>query len=163
MSTDSQIRIVADVVAAYFSHNSVSPNEVKSVIREIEAGLGLIGESRATNEVEPASEIEQEEQALENNATSGRSPDSPAVPIKNSVSPDKIICLEDGIAFKSLKRHLRTKFNMTPEQYRAKWGLPSDYPMVAPNYAKVRSDLAKALGLGHKKAPVKKTRARKAA
>ena len=75
-------------------------------------------------------------------------PRDPAVPIRRSITPDFIICLEDGRKFKSLKRHLRTKYNMSPEDYRAKWGLPKDYPMVAPNYAKARSDLAKQMGLG---------------
>ena len=75
-------------------------------------------------------------------------PREPAVPLKKSVNPDFIVCLEDGRKFKSLKRHLRTKYNMSPEEYRAKWGLPKDYPMVAPNYAKARSDLAKQMGLG---------------
>ena len=72
----------------------------------------------------------------------------PAVPVRRSITPDFLICLEDGRKFKSLKRHLRTKYNMSPEEYRAKWGLPKDYPMVAPNYAKARSDLAKQMGLG---------------
>ena len=75
----------------------------------------------------------------------------PAVPLKKSVTPDYIICLEDGKKFKSLKRHLRTQYNMTPEQYREKWGLPVDYPMVAPNYAKARSELAKEMGLGQQR------------
>ena len=75
----------------------------------------------------------------------------PAVPIKRSVTPDYIICLEDGKKFKSLKRHLRTHYNLTPEEYREKWGLPHDYPMVAPNYAAARSQLAKKMGLGHRR------------
>ncbi len=75
-------------------------------------------------------------------------PKEPAVPVKRSVTPEFLICLEDGRKFKSLKRHLRTKYNMSPEDYRAKWGLPKDYPMVAPNYAKARSELAKQMGLG---------------
>ena len=75
-------------------------------------------------------------------------PKEPAVPVKRSITPDFLICLEDGRKFKSLKRHLRTKYNLSPEDYRAKWGLPKDYPMVAPNYARARSDLAKQMGLG---------------
>jgi predicted transcriptional regulator len=75
----------------------------------------------------------------------------PAVPVKKSITPDYIVCLEDGKKFKSLKRHLRTQYNMTPEQYRERWGLPSDYPMVAPNYAKARSQLAKEMGLGQQR------------
>ena len=75
----------------------------------------------------------------------------PAVPIRKSITPDAIICLEDGKAFKSLKRHLYTKYQMTPEDYRAKWGLPADYPMVAPNYSQTRSELAKTSGLGKKR------------
>jgi len=75
----------------------------------------------------------------------------PAVSVRKSVTPDYIICLDDGKKFKSLKRHLRTRYNLTPEQYREKWGLPSDYPMVAPNYAKARSELAKEMGLGQQR------------
>ena len=75
----------------------------------------------------------------------------PAVPVRKSVTPDTIICLEDGKKFKSLKRHLRTTYNLTPEEYRAKWNLPHDYPMVAPNYAKARSELAKTMGLGQQR------------
>ena len=87
-------------------------------------------------------------------------PKEPAVPIRRSITPDFLICLEDGRKFKSLKRHLRTKYNMSPEEYRAKCGLAKDYPMVAPNYAKARSDLAKQMGLGQggRQAPKKKTR-----
>ena len=81
----------------------------------------------------------------------------PAIPVKKSITPDHIVCLEDGKKFKSLKRHLRTQYNMTPEQYRERWGLPSDYPMVAPNYAKARSQLAKDMGLGQQR---RKRRAR---
>ena len=81
-------------------------------------------------------------------AAAPAAPPEPAVPIKKSVTDEYIICLEDGRSFKSLKRHLRAKYNLSPEQYRAKWGLPSDYPMVAPNYAQARSNLAKAIGLG---------------
>ena len=81
----------------------------------------------------------------------------PAIPIKKSITPDYIVCLEDGKKFKSLKRHLRTQYNMTPEQYRERWGLASDYPMVAPNYAKARSQLAKDMGLGQQR---RKRRAR---
>jgi predicted transcriptional regulator len=80
----------------------------------------------------------------------------PAVPVKKSVTPDFIICLDDGKSFKSLKRHLRTTYDMTPEQYRAKWNLPADYPMVAPNYAKARSELAKTMGLGQQRRKGKK-------
>jgi predicted transcriptional regulator len=85
-------------------------------------------------------------------------PKEPAVPVRRSITPDYLICLEDGRKFKSLKRHLRTKYNMSPEEYRAKWNLPKDYPMVAPNYAKARSDLAKQMGLGQggRQAPRKK-------
>ena len=84
-------------------------------------------------------------------ATPPSEPLKPAVPIKKSITPDHIVCLEDGKKFKSLKRHLRTQYNMTPEQYREKWGLPPDYPMVAPNYAAARSQLAKQMGLGQQR------------
>ena len=88
-------------------------------------------------------------------------PQKPAVSIKKSVTPDYIICLDDGKKFKSLKRHLRTHYDLTPEDYRAKWGLPADYPMVAPNYAKARSMLAKKMGLGRKPAPSAKKKSAK--
>jgi predicted transcriptional regulator len=84
-------------------------------------------------------------------AQASTEPLKPAVPVKKSINPDFIICLEDGKKFKSLKRHLRTQYNMTPEQYREKWGLPADYPMVAPNYAAARSQLAKQMGLGQQR------------
>jgi predicted transcriptional regulator len=94
---------------------------------------------------------------------------TPAVPVRKSINPDYIICLEDGKRFKSLKRHLRTKYNLSPEDYRARWNLPADYPMVAPNYAEARSNLAKQMGLGQQRrknmpapAPAKKTTKRKA-
>jgi predicted transcriptional regulator len=98
-------------------------------------------------------------------AASGKAEESaalqaPAVPVRKSITPDSMICLEDGLKFKSLKRHLRTAHGMTPEQYRAKWNLPSDYPMVAPNYAKTRSELAKGIGLGRRR---RKSRPAKAA
>src|ERR687894_322868 len=88
------------------------------------------------------------QQSANGNAALEPEPLEPAVPVKKSVTADAIVCLEDGKKFKSLKRHLRTTYAMTPEQYRAKWGLPADYPMVAPNYAKARSEMAKSFGLG---------------
>jgi predicted transcriptional regulator len=105
----------------------MSAAELPSLISNIHAALSTV----STGAVEAAPE-----------------PKEPAVPIRKSISPDYLICLEDGRKFKSLKRHLRTKYDMSPEEYRAKWGLPKDYPMVAPNYAKARSDLAKQMGLG---------------
>ena len=121
------LEMTADIVSAYVSNNTVSADAVPGLIAQIHAALS--GVSSAPVEVEPE-------------------PKEPAVPVRKSITPDFLICLEDGRKFKSLKRHLRTKYNMSPEEYRAKWGLAKDYPMVAPNYAKARSDLAKQMGLG---------------
>jgi predicted transcriptional regulator len=121
------IEMTADIVSAYVGNNAVGAAELPALIQAVHGALK--GVSTAMEPVEAA-------------------PKEPAVPIKRSVTPEFLICLEDGRKFKSLKRHLRTKYNMSPEDYRAKWGLPKDYPMVAPNYAKARSDLAKQMGLG---------------
>ena len=121
------IEMTADIVSAFVSNNSVPSTELPTLIQSVHRALSGVSSG---NEVQ--------EQA----------PREPAVPVKKSVNPDFIVCLEDGRKFKSLKRHLRTKYNMSPEEYRSKWGLPKDYPMVAPNYAKARSDLAKQMGLG---------------
>lgn len=121
------IEMTADIVSAYVGNNTISAAELPSLIQSVHRALA--GVSGGAEPVEVA-------------------PRDPAVPVRRSITPDFIICLEDGRKFKSLKRHLRTKYNMSPEEYRAKWGLPKDYPMVAPNYAKARSDLAKQMGLG---------------
>ncbi len=121
------IEMTADIVSAYVGNNSVSAIELPALIQSVHRALS--GVSGATETVEAT-------------------PKEPAVPLKRSITPDYLVCLEDGRKFKSLKRHLRTKYNMSPEDYRAKWGLAKDYPMVAPNYAKARSDLAKQMGLG---------------
>ena len=121
------VELTAKIVSAYVSNNAVVAMDLPHLISETHAAL-----SRATGSiVQP----EREEQ-------------KPKVPVKKSVMPDYIICLEDGKKFKSLKRHLRTHYNLSPEEYREKWGLSHDYPMVAPNYARARSDLAKKMGLG---------------
>jgi predicted transcriptional regulator len=116
----------ADIVSAYVTRNHVAPSELANVIKAVHGALSAINA-----EVAAGPELKE-----------------PAVPVKRSVTPDGIVCLEDGRKFKSLKRHLRTKYNLSPEDYRAKWNLPKDYPMVAPNYAAARSELAKAAGLG---------------
>ena len=121
------IEMTADIVSAYVGNNSVSANDLPSLIQSVHRALSGVSAGVETVEVAPK---------------------EPAVPVKRSITPDYLICLEDGRKFKSLKRHLRTKYNLSPEDYRAKWGLPKDYPMVAPNYAKARSDLAKQMGLG---------------
>ena len=127
---DSLIELTADVVAAYVSNNPVPVSELPNLIAEVHAALGRIGGS-----VEAAPAEKQK----------------PAVNPKKSVGDDYIICLEDGKKFKSLKRHLMTHYSLTPEQYREKWGLEASYPMVAPNYAIARSNLAKSMGLGRKR------------
>ncbi len=149
MSEDiDHVTLTADIVGAYVSNNSVAAADLPALIQSVHAALG----AAATGKVEaPVEELK------------------PAVSVKKSVTPDYIICLEDGKKFKSLKRHLRTAYDMTPEDYRAKWGLPSDYPMVAPNYASARSALAKKMGLGQQRvkaappSPAPTKRGRKAA
>lgn len=121
------IEMTADIVSAYVGNNMVSAGDLPNLIQSIHRALA--GVSTGAEVVEAA-------------------PKEPAVPVKRSITPGFLICLEDGRKFKSLKRHLRTKYNMSPEDYRGKWGLPKDYPMVAPDYAKARSDLAKQMGLG---------------
>ncbi len=121
------IEMTADIVAAFVSANSVGTADLPALIQSVHGALtGVLAGASA-----PAP-----------------APQEPAVAVKKSITPEFVICLEDGRKFKSLKRHLRTKYNMSPEEYRAKWALPKDYPMVAPNYAKARSDLAKQMGLG---------------
>lgn len=119
--------LTAQIVSAHVSNNSVSTDALPALIQDIYRTLASIGQG------EPVVEKQQ-----------------PAVPVKKSVYADHIVCLEDGKKLKMLKRHLKTAYNMTPDQYRDKWGLPPDYPMVAPNYAKHRSSLAKKIGLGTK-------------
>ncbi|MFV0298353.1 MAG: MucR family transcriptional regulator [Hyphomicrobiaceae bacterium] len=121
------IELTVEIVAAYVGKNTIASTELPSLIGEVHQAL-----TRATGGVEVV---------LRDDA-------KPAVPVKRSVTPDYIVCLEDGKKFKSLKRHLRTHYKMSPEEYRAKWQLPHDYPMVAPNYAAARSQLAKKMGLG---------------
>ncbi|MFC3323602.1 MucR family transcriptional regulator [Mesorhizobium cantuariense] len=123
------VSIAADIVSAYVSNNPVPVAELPKLIGDIHVALRGIG----TPAAEPAVKLE------------------PAVSIRKSVTSDYIICLEDGKKFKSLKRHLNTHYKLTPEEYRQKWNLPADYPMVAPNYAAARSALAKAAGLGQKR------------
>lgn len=135
---DHMLGLTTQIVAAYVSHNQIPLTEVPGMLRNVHSALsGLMGA--------PVAEI--------NTNT------KPAVPVKKSITDEFIICLEDGKRLKMLKRYLRSHYDMSPEQYRAKWGLPADYPMVAPNYAKQRSDFAKSIGLGRGAAPA--TRGRK--
>ncbi|GAA2851465.1 MucR family transcriptional regulator [Aminobacter aminovorans] len=129
-NNDTLIELTADVVAAYVSNNPVPVGELPGLIADVHAALGRVGN---VTETPPADK------------------QKPAVNPKRSVHDDYIICLEDGKKFKSLKRHLMTHYNMTPDQYREKWGLDASYPMVAPNYAAARSQLAKKMGLGRKR------------
>jgi predicted transcriptional regulator len=121
------IEMTAEIVAAYVENNTVPTGDLPGLIQSVHRALTGITAGPETVEAPPK---------------------EPAVPVRRSITPDHLVCLEDGRKFKSLKRHLRTKYNMSPEEYRAKWSLPKDYPMVAPNYAKARSDLAKQMGLG---------------
>lgn len=124
------IELTATIVSAYVSHNAVSTAEIPGLIGQVYAALKRVAGGAGTPAAEPL---------------------KPAVPVKRSVTAEYIVCLEDGMKFKSLKRHLRTRYKMTPEQYREKWGLPPDYAMVAPNYAAARSKLAKQMGLGQQR------------
>ncbi|WP_041375566.1 MucR family transcriptional regulator [Polymorphum gilvum] len=124
------IDLTAEIVSAYVSNNTVASTDLPALINDVYTALQRTSGAQAEPEPEPL---------------------KPAVPVKKSVMPDYIICLEDGKKFKSLKRHLRTHYDMTPEEYREKWDLPADYPMVAPNYAAARSELAKKMGLGQQR------------
>ena len=124
------ITLTSQIVSAFVSKNSVQASDLPALISSVYQSLKSLDQPQAA--VEAAVDLK------------------PAVPVKKSVSPEYIVCLEDGKKLKMLKRHLNTSYNMTPDEYRAKWGLPSDYPMVAPNYAKQRSDLALKLGLGRR-------------
>ena len=133
MDTKNQsdpIELTSLIVAAYLSKNTIPPADIPALIRTVHQSLKTLGQPQ-----EGLVDVNSE-------------PLRPAVPIKKSVMPDHIVCLEDGKKLKMLKRHLSTSYGMTPDDYRAKWGLPSDYPMVAPNYAKQRSELAHKIGLG---------------
>lgn len=126
---DELVQLTADIVSAYVSNNKIGAGDVGKLIENVHTAL------RA-----PSAKAEPQTR-------------EPAVPIRKSVMPDYLVSLEDGRKFKSMKRHLKNTYNMTPDEYRAKWGLPRDYPMVAPNYAKARSELAKTMGLGRKAVP----------
>ena len=126
---DDVLRMAVDVVAAYVSNNRVSSGQVREVIETVFGAMNSLGGAMADG---------------------GGNAQTPAVPVRRSVTPDYIVCLEDGKKLKMLKRHLRTAYGLTPAEYRSKWNLPADYPMVAPKYAKLRSDFAKKIGLGRK-------------
>lgn len=128
-SSDLLIELTAEIVAAYVSNNSVAANDLPSVISQVHAALG--------GTVTPAEEVLEKQK--------------PAVTVRRSIQSDHLVCLEDGQKYKSLKRHLMSNHGLTPEQYRERWELPADYPMVAPAYAEARSRLAKEMGLGQKR------------
>jgi predicted transcriptional regulator len=127
---DNYIQLTAEIVSAYVSNNTVPSSEISNLIGQVYSALMRISGGHVALPGEPL---------------------KPAVPVKRSITAEYIVCLEDGKKFKSLKRHLRTQYDMTPEKYREKWGLPPDYPMVAPNYAAARSQLAKQMGLGQQR------------
>jgi predicted transcriptional regulator len=135
-SEDTLLTLTADIVAAHVSNNSVAVNDLPNLIQNVHSALSGISRASAAPEARP----------------------EPKVSIRSSIKTDYIVCLEDGKRLKMLKRHLMTHYNMTPDQYRQKWGLASDYPMVAPNYAEQRRKLAKSIGLGTKR---RRTRAAK--
>ena len=125
---ETLITLTSDIVAAHVSNNSVGVDDLPSLISNVYGALAGLGSKTVVEEEKP----------------------EPAVSVRASVKPDYIVCLEDGKKLKMLKRHLMTHYNMTPEEYRARWNLPADYPMVAPNYAEKRRELAKKIGLGRK-------------
>lgn len=133
-SAKNFVEMAAGIVSSYVSNNTVQPSEIPALIAQVHAALLRV-------------------------ATGGDAPVEaarPAVSVKKSMTPEYLVCLEDGKRFKSLKRHLRSQYNMSPEQYRKKWGLPPDYPMVAPNYAVTRSQLARKMGLGQQRRRAKR-------
>ena len=132
VTPSNYLELAAEIVSAYVANNSVPQSEVASLVGVVHGALDCTVKGVAA-------------------ATEAPSTLTPAVPVKKSVTPDYIVCLEDGKKFKSLKRHLRMGYGITPEEYRAKWKLPQDYPMVAPNYAETRSALAKEMGLGQQR------------
>ena len=125
---EHNLTLTAQIVSAYLSNNRVQPDEIKTLLIDVHTALTAL------------QSFEQPQEPVE--------PQKPAVPVKRSVTPDYIICLEDGKKLKMLKRHLSAEYGMTPAEYRAKWGLPADYPMTAPNYAARRSEFARQIGLG---------------
>lgn len=129
-ATDETRKLTVQIVAAHVAHNNVATNDLPGLIDQVYNALRGLAKP-----VDPVTERSQ-----------------PAVPIKKSVMPDYVVCLDDGKKLKMLKRHLKTAYNMTPDEYQERWGLPTDYPMVAPNYAKQRSTLAKTIGLGTRRA-----------
>jgi predicted transcriptional regulator len=136
--TEDLLRLATNIVAAYVSNNPVPVLELPAMIKSVFVALGGLSGSSSSDSI---------------------TTQKPAVTVKKSVTPEYIICLEDGKKLKMLKRYLRSRYNLTPEEYRAKWGLPADYPMVAPNYAEQRSQFAKKIGLG-RNAPASKGRRR---
>lgn len=131
------LRMAVDIVSAYVGNNSVTPDQVPNVISSVFNSLSSLDGKESSGNGEPL---------------------KPAISVRRSINPDYIVCLEDGKKLKMLKRHLRAAYNMTPDEYRAKWSLPADYPMVAPNYATQRSEFAKKIGLGRKKGQKMKRR-----
>lgn len=126
------LELTSEIVAAYLGRNTIQPNDLPALISTVHLSLATLGQPQELTEA--AVDIK------------------PAVPVKKSVTADYIVCLEDGKKLKMLKRHLMSTYSMTPDQYRAKWSLPADYPMVAPNYAKARSEMALKIGLGKTRA-----------
>ncbi|HVZ91665.1 MAG TPA: MucR family transcriptional regulator [Rhizomicrobium sp.] len=135
--TDELLRLASEIVAAYVSNNPVPVSELPAMIKSVHATLGGLSGPMPTE------------------ATTAQ---KPAVTVKKSITPEYIVCLEDGKKLKMLKRYLRSRYGLSPEEYRAKWGLPADYPMVAPNYAAQRSEFAKKIGLGRSSPPAKSRR-----
>ena len=127
ITREGMLRMTTDVVSAYVGNNTTATNQLPDLIKTVHSSLNALGEAQAAE-----------------------SAPKPAVPVRRSLTPEYLVCLEDGKKLKMLKRYLRTTYDMSPDEYRQKWGLPADYPMVAPNYAKRRSEFAKRIGLGRR-------------
>jgi predicted transcriptional regulator len=139
--SDELLKLASDIIAAYVSNNPVPVSELPGMIKSVHATLGGLGGGAHGD---------------------GVTSQKPAIPVKRSITPEYIVCLEDGKKLKMLKRYLRSNYKLSPEEYRAKWGLPADYPMVAPNYAAQRSEFAKKIGLGRTPAASKGRRGKRA-
>lgn len=136
VGADDFVHLAAEIVAAFVANNAIAPVEIPGFLKTVHDSLREMAGAPAALIFPPVVVAP---------------PLKPAVPINKTVSPDHIVCLEDGLSFRSLKRHLGTAHDMSPQQYREKWGLPNDYPMVAPNYAEARSEMAKKIGLGQRR------------
>jgi predicted transcriptional regulator len=150
MAESDKLTLIANIAASYLRRNSVSVDQIGTVMSSVSDAVEQVAKKLAGTTADDAEQL-----------TSAEEKPRPAVPIKKSITPDHIVCLEDGFQGKTLKRHLQSAHAMTPQEYRAKWRLPGDYPMVAPAYSAARSKMAKDLGLGRKAGAAKTTKSKR--